>query len=76
MICIATDGAKRTCQPRLLAQALRISSDFLICTQGKSSGTELCLRRMEMGQGAAASAPDPLKAVAGIKAATLIVCPF
>jgi hypothetical protein len=29
-----------------------------------------------MGQGAAASMPDPLKALAGIKAATLIGCPF
>jgi hypothetical protein len=32
--------------------------------------------QMEMGQGAAASVPAPLKALAGIKAATLIGCPF
>jgi 4-carboxymuconolactone decarboxylase len=32
--------------------------------------------QMEMGQGAAASVPDLLKALAGIKAATLIGCPF
>jgi hypothetical protein len=32
--------------------------------------------QMEMGQAAAASVPAPLKALAGIKAATLIGCPF
>ena len=32
--------------------------------------------QMEMGQGAAASVPAPLKALAGIKVATLIGCPF
>lgn len=32
--------------------------------------------QMEMGQGAAACVPAPLKALAGIKAATLIGCPF
>jgi len=32
--------------------------------------------QMEMGQGAAASVPAPLKALAGIKTATLIGCPF
>ena len=36
MICIANYYAKRTCKTRLWAQALRKSSDFLICTQGKS----------------------------------------
>jgi hypothetical protein len=36
MICIATACAKRTCKTRLLAQALSKSSDFLMCTQGKS----------------------------------------
>jgi hypothetical protein len=36
MNCIANDCAKRTCKIRLLVQALRKSSDFLICTQGKS----------------------------------------
>jgi hypothetical protein len=37
-ICIATAGAKRASKPGLLAQALSTSSDFLICTQGKSKG--------------------------------------
>jgi hypothetical protein len=32
--------------------------------------------QMEMGQAAAASVPAPLKALAGIKAATLVGCPF
>jgi phosphopantetheinyl transferase len=32
--------------------------------------------QMEMGQAAAHSVPAPLKALAGIKAATLIGCPF
>ena len=32
--------------------------------------------QMEMGQGAATSVPAPLKALAGIKAATLVDCPF
>ena len=32
--------------------------------------------QMEMGQGAAASVPALLKALAGIKVATLIGCPF
>jgi hypothetical protein len=32
--------------------------------------------QMERGQGAATSVPAPLKALAGIKAATLIGCPF
>jgi hypothetical protein len=32
--------------------------------------------QMEMGQGATASVPAPLKALAGIKAATLVGCPF
>src|SRR5262249_29681891 len=36
MICMATACAKRTRKTRLLAQALSKSSDFLICTQGKS----------------------------------------
>jgi hypothetical protein len=36
LIGMATDCVKRTCKPRLLAQALRKSSTFLICTQGKS----------------------------------------
>src|SRR5262245_2556423 len=36
MICIATACAKKTCQPRLLAQALSKSSDFLIWTQDTS----------------------------------------
>jgi hypothetical protein len=31
---------------------------------------------MEMGQAAAASAPAALKALAGLKAATLVGCPF
>jgi alkylhydroperoxidase family enzyme len=74
MICIATDGAKGTCKPRLLAQALRKSSDSLMSTYRprplKAYG------QMEMGQGVVASVPAPLKALAGIKAATLIGCPF
>jgi hypothetical protein len=32
--------------------------------------------QMERGQGVAASVPAPLKALAGIQAATLIGCPF
>jgi hypothetical protein len=36
MICIATACAKRASKNRFLAQALSKSSDFLICTQGKS----------------------------------------
>jgi hypothetical protein len=36
MICMATACAKRASKTRLLAQALSKSSDFLICTQGKS----------------------------------------
>jgi hypothetical protein len=32
--------------------------------------------QMEMGQAAAVSVPEHLKALAGIKAATLIGCPF
>jgi hypothetical protein len=36
MICIANGYAKRTCKTRHLAQGLRKSSDFLMCTQGKS----------------------------------------
>ena len=32
--------------------------------------------QMEMGQGAATSVPAPLKAMAGITAATLVGCPF
>ena len=32
--------------------------------------------QMEMGQAAATSVPAPLKALAGIKAATMIGCPF
>jgi hypothetical protein len=36
MICIATACAKRTCKLWLLTQALSKSSDFLICTPGKS----------------------------------------
>jgi 4-carboxymuconolactone decarboxylase len=32
--------------------------------------------QMEMGQAAATSVPAPLKALAGIKAATLVGCPF
>jgi hypothetical protein len=32
--------------------------------------------QMEMGQEAATSVPAPLKALAGIKAATLVGCPF
>jgi hypothetical protein len=36
MICIATTCAKKASQPQLLAQALSKSSDFSICTQGKS----------------------------------------
>ena len=32
--------------------------------------------QMEMGQAAATTVPAPLKALAGIKAATLIGCPF